>query len=184
MLRFTRLGFLTCAKLPVSLMSIRRCTWVSSASEQMCAFDLDRSCAFPASPLAGGCVCTERPGQGQSLKLKQLLNSQWTGFHNMRGLRNKGVSRLNDWTGMSSSLQYWWDCFWKLNIWCDGWVLLTGMCQYLLSPCWSLMIIYVAGCRKSDGLLKLESRARLHTPVFIFNLKPCPNGNKRTLITQ
>lgn len=163
------LGHLTlpmCPELPLSQMCLRRCSWrgwVSSTLEQMCAFDLDSS----------GVICTERPGQGQRLKLKQLLNSQFIGFHNMRGLRNKGVrvSSLDDWTGMSSSQQ----CvlmglFWKLNIWCDGWVLLTGMCQYLPSPCWSLMIIYVAGCSKSDGSLKMYSRAVIPNQGYIYSI--------------
>lgn len=43
--------------------------------------------------------------------------------------------------------------FWKL-MW-RQWVLLTGMCQYLPSQCWSLMIIYIAGCRKLDGSWKM-----------------------------
>lgn len=115
--------------------------------EQMWAFDLVSSSVFPAAtppPRAGQHVCTERPEQGLRQKLKQLLNSHFIGFHNMRGLWNRGVrvSRLHSWAGMSSSLpSILMASFWRLNKWCDGGVLLTGMCQCLLSPCYSLMII-------------------------------------------
>lgn len=112
--------------------------------EQMWAFDLVSSSVFPAlAPpphprRAGQRVCTERPGQGLRQKLKQLLNSHFIGFHNMRGLRNTGVrgSRVDSWAGMSSSLpSILMLSFWRPNKWRDGWVLLTGMCQCLPSPC-------------------------------------------------
>lgn len=78
-------------------------------------------------------------------KLKQLLSSQFIGFHNVRGLKKTGVrvSRRDYWTGMSPCLLM--GLFWKL-ICCDHSGSCSGMCQYLSSPCWSLMIIYVAGC--------------------------------------
>lgn len=146
-----------CPKLPQ--MCLRRCSWRVEFLQpgSRCVLLIWTVLVhFQSPPWKDGVFAQRGLDRDKPLKLKQLLNSQFIGFHNKRGLRKKGVrvSRLDDWTEMSSSLQ----C--KL-MYIDGPILgswiyfgmtggLTDVWQNLQSPCWFLTVTCVAGFSKSD----------------------------------